>query len=310
VSVTGTTQDRGGRFRTTRGGGRSGRRPPDSADGPVAGAEVSSAPHRSASTWVERVVAGPRPAGRRGRFGLVWFVVAAAAAAIGLLALALVFAAVAGVAALQTVAAWTRDRKPPVQLVAGAVAVALPLAAAFGIALVGALTLVAVAAALVAAMLADLPARRARRAGRPPVLALAGLTLRCGLFPGLVAASAVLVARTDTTAFFILLILVSVYEVGSYLVGTGAASRVEGPLAGMAAAMVLTFALSVFQFGPFDSTAAWVFGGLVVVTAPLGPIVASTLAPDASVAGPGLRRLDSWMLAAPLWAWMLWGYMS
>jgi hypothetical protein len=259
--------------------------------------------------WVERVLGGEQPAGPRGRLGVLWFVVAVAASALGLWAVAALFAGVAGVAALQTVAAWRRARRPQVQFVAGSTAALLPLAAAFGIALVGAVALLGVVAAVVASVVARAAMPRGRPA-RPGVLVLAGITLRCGFFPGVGAAAAVLVARTDMTAFVVLLVLVSGYEVGDYLVGTGAGSRVEGPLAGMVAVMVLTFALSVFQFGPFDSLGAWVFGGLVAVAAPLGGILGAMLVPTAAVVGPGLRRLDAWLVVSPLWAWLLWGYVG
>jgi len=194
-----------------------------------------------------------------------------------------------------------------VQLVAGLIGVALPLAAAFGAALVGLVALVAVLACLIAAVATT---RGRSRRGRPVALAVAGVTLRSGFFTGVGAASAVLVARTDTVGFVVLLVLVSAYEVGDYLVGTGASTPIEGPLAGMAAVAVLTFALSVFQLGPFDSQAAWVFGGMVAATAPLGTFLGSALVPAASAGGPGLRRLDAWLVAGPAWAWMLWSYLG
>jgi hypothetical protein len=142
------------------------------------------------------------------------------------------------------------------------------------------------------------------------VLGLGGVVVRAGILPGLVAASAVLVARTDVTTFVVLLLLISGYEMGDYLVGTGAGSRIEGPAAGIAAVLVLTFGVAVYQLGVLDTTAAWVFGGLVAATAPLGPLVAAALVPTATAVGPALRRLDSWIVTGPLWAWMLWDYTS
>lgn len=262
----------------------------------------------ASGSWVERVMAGEPVSRRRGRLGVLWFLLAVVAAALGLFAVALLFAVVAGVAGLQTSAAWQRVRKRPVQLVAGAGAFAIVLAGALGTALVGLLAILFVVAAVVAAALD--PARQGARSRRPPgVVAVAGLAVRCGYFTALGAAGAVAVARIDGTAFVVLLVLVSAYEAGDYLVGTGAGTPVEGPLAGIAAVAVLTFALSVFQLGPFDTRAAWVFGGLVAVLAPLGSIIASTLVPTAAAGGPALRRLDSWILVGPVWAWMLWGYL-
>ena len=68
--------------------------------------------------------------------------------------------------------------------------------------------------------------------------------------------------------------------------GTGAGGVVEGPIAGIAAVLVLTFAEAVFQLGPFDARAAWVFGGLVAALAPLGAPLASALAPAADAPCP------------------------
>ena len=78
----------------------------------------------------------------------------------------------------------------------------------------------------------------------------------------------------------------------------------------MAAVLVLTFTEAVFQLGPFDARAAWVFGGLVAVLAPLGAPLASALAPASTAKVPALRRLDAWLLVAPVWCLLLWDYLS
>jgi hypothetical protein len=134
--------------------------------------------------------------------------------------------------------------------------------------------------------------------------------VRTWALPAVAAASVTAIARADLGAVTILLVLVSGYEVGDYLVGTGAGGLVEGPIAGIVAVLVLTFAEAVFQLGPFDARAAWVFGGLVAALAPLGAPVASWLAPAADARVPALRRLDAWLLVAPLWCWMLWDYLG
>jgi len=267
-------------------------------------------PFGAAPEWVERVVAGDQPAGPRGRLGVLWFAVAGLAGVVGLFALAVVFAAVAAVAALQCVATWRQARTTQMRAVCAATAGFLPLAAAFGIALVGLVVLVAAMAAVAVAVVTDRGVSDGVDGRRPRVLVLAGIAVRCGIVPGLAAASAVLVARASGSAFFVLLVLISGYEVGDYLVGSGAGSRLEGPIAGMAAVMVLTFGVAVYQLAIFDTAAAWVFGAMVAVTAPLGPIVAATLVPSATAVGPAMRRLDSWLVTAPFWAWMLWDYLG
>jgi hypothetical protein len=49
---------------------------------------------------------------------------------------------------------------------------------------------------------------------------------------------------------------------------------------------------------------------MVAVFAPLGQVVASLALPTAATWVPALRRLDSYILTAPLWAWTLWSYLS
>ena len=111
-------------------------------------------------------------------------------------------------------------------------------------------------------------------------------------------------------ALVVLLILISAYETGDYLMGSEAESIFEGPLSGIAAVMVVTFAEAVFQIGPFETRAGWVFGALVAVLAPLVALLASVLAPTSESAGPALRRLDVWLVVAPVWCWMLSNYLS
>lgn len=251
--------------------------------------------------WVDRLVSGYDLDGPRVRMGVLWFAVALGAAIVGTVAVALLFGLVAGAAALQTVAAWRHVRRRPSRLVAGGGAVVLALAATLGIALTGLATLGMVAGAIAAAVVDP------RRRDAPVVTA--GFTLRSGFLVGLAAASAVFLSRTDTAALITLIVLVSAYEMGDYLVGTGASTPIEGPVAGIAAVLVLTFAVAVFEFAPFESGPAWVFGGLAAALAPLGRFVAPVLAPSADARVPALRRIDSYLLVAPVWAWMLWGYL-
>lgn len=251
--------------------------------------------------WVDRLVSGYDLEGPRVRLGILWFVLAVAAAVAGSVAVALLFGLVAFAAALQTAAAWRRVRRRPSRLVAGVGALAMPVAATLGIGLAGVAALAFAAAAVVAAVVQ--PRRRLH-----PV-AVAGYTLRCGFFVALAAASAVFLARTDAGALATMVVLVSAFETGDYLVGTGAASPLEGPVAGIAAVLVLTFAVAVFEVPPFESGSAWVFGGFVAVLAPLGRFLAPVLAPSADARVPALRRLDSYLLVTPIWAWMLWQYL-
>jgi hypothetical protein len=72
-------------------------------------------------------------------------------------------------------------------------------------------------------------------------------------------------------------------------------------VAGIAAIIVITFIVSTLSISAFDFGQAWLFGGLVAILAPLGQLFASALLPTAGAPASGLRRLDSLLLAAPVW---------
>ncbi len=253
------------------------------------------------SPWIQRFVAGYMTEGPRVRMGIVWFVAVVVAAAVGMVAVAVLFGALAGVAAIQTASSWRRTGYKVNPLIAGISAALIPLGATLGIGLAGVAALLVVGVSLVASVIDS--------DRNTSVVVRTGVLVRSSFFVGLAAGAAVLIARTDAAALVTLLVLVSGYEVGDYLVGTGANNPVEGPVAGIAAVLVLTFAISVFEFAPFETGSAWVFGGLATALAPLGPFVASALVPAADAPVPALRRLDSWLLVAPIWMWMLWSYL-
>jgi hypothetical protein len=259
----------------------------------------------TSGTAASRYAYIPKVDGPHGRLGLLWIVAAGLACVAGTLGVGLLFTAVAAVAALQTSVAWHRAGHDDDRLVAGGAAALVGLASIAGTALAGVAMVVGVVVSVVAAATAGTAGRRV-----DPVLVRSGLTIRTWLLPALAAVSVTAIARQDLGAFVILLVLVSGYEVGDYLVGTGASGMVEGPIAGIAAVLVLTFTEAVFQLGPFDARAAWVFGGLVAALAPLGAPLASLLAPAADARLPALRRLDAWLVLAPVWCWLLWDYLS
>jgi hypothetical protein len=66
---------------------------------------------------------------------------------------------------------------------------------------------------------------------------------------------------------------------------------------------VVTFTIALLRVPPFEAGDAWVFGGLTAVLAPMGQLAASLILPSAVAKAPALRRLDSLLLLAPLWAW-------
>ena len=97
----------------------------------------------------------------------------------------------------------------------------------------------------------------------------------------------VLLTRLDQGSAIALLLLVSAYETGDYLVGSGARNPYEGPVAGIAAITVVTFIVSTLSISAFDVGQAWLFGAAVAVLAPLGQLFASALLPAAGA--PGVR---------------------
>jgi hypothetical protein len=240
--------------------------------------------------------------GPKVRLGALWFLAALAAVALGPPLVAGLFAAVAAVAALQTSFARRRGPVRPVRLVSGIVALGLPLVALAGSRAVGAALIVAVGLALASPRLAAL-GDRTPPGGRVAPVGVAAATLAAGMWVGLAGASVVLVRRASLAAAVVLLVLVAAYEVGDYLVGTGAANVVEGPAAGMIGLLVMTFTVSLLRPAPLhDVTTVWVLGVLTALACPLGQLLATSLLPSGGAHAPALRRLDSWLLAAPLWA--------
>ena len=181
----------------------------------------------------------------------------------------------------------------PNQIVAGAMAGGIALGACLGAGGAGLGILGGTAAALAVAV-TDAKSRK------PVVVAEAGWTIQCALPVGLAAASMVLLTRLDQGSAIALLLLVSAYETGDYLVGSGARTPYEGPVAGIAAISVVTFIVATFGISAFDVGQAWRFGAVVAILAPLGQLFASAVLPTAAAAPAScLRRLDSFCSRVP-----------
>jgi len=229
------------------------------------------------------------------RLGMLWFVAAAVALAAGPLVTALLYGGAAAIAGAQTARAWRRRQARPNELVAAGIAGAMGLGACLGAGGAGLGLLAGVGVAVVVAV---------GDAGSPHrTLADAGLTIQCALFPGLAAMSMVLLARLDQGSAIALLLLVSAYETGDYIVGSGSRNPYEGPAAGLSAIVVVTFIVSTLPISTLSFGEAWLFGGAVAVLAPAGQLLASALLPAAAAPASSLRRLDSLLLTAPLWCW-------
>ena len=150
--------------------------------------------------------------------------------------------------------------------------------ATWGVASMG---LAIVAVTVVALAVAVVGSRVPRR-----LFEAAGTTLQCGLPAGVGAAGVVLTLRLEIGAAVTLVLLVAAYEVGDYLVGSGASSSIEGPIAGIVAMAAICSAIAVLRVPPFDGGAVFVFGGFAALGCPLGQVVGQRAAAPRRRAGP------------------------
>jgi hypothetical protein len=234
--------------------------------------------------------------GPRVRLGIAWFVAEMAAAVVGVLGLAALFAVTAGVAALQTALCLRKAGARPHRYVAGAAAAALPLAAAVTTGMLGLAILVFAGVAVFVGF-----SSAAVHKGVDP-FAVAGDTIRAGLFVGFAAANVVVCARFSLGGAIALLLIVAAYETGDYIIGSGAANPFEGPVAGATTIVVVTFAIAAVGVKPFVFPDAFALGAMAAVLCPLGQLAGSLILPANDAPASALRRLDSLLLLAPAWA--------
>lgn len=228
-----------------------------------------------------------------GRLGLAWAAVTAAATFAGPAWLAVWLAVVAFTGACQSAKVWRDRHERPMPIVSACTAAGLPVAAGFGLT-----SLTGVAAAAVAVSLGT----RLWSQTKAPARDVA-LTLALGIPLGLAASAPVLLRHIGVQAPLLLLAYAAVYDAGAYLVGTGASSPWEGPVAGITALVPLTIFSAVVFVPPFSGIAPLVLGVVAGVCAPLGPLAGSALLGDGKADVPGLRRLDSLLVLGPVWAW-------
>ena len=233
--------------------------------------------------------------GPRVRLGIAWFVLALAGIVGGSLTTGLVYGGAAAIAAAQTARIWRKQQARPAETMAAGGALLVAMGAAFGAGGAGLALLGAVGLAFVGAA--------GDTTSRNPRIADVGWTLQAALPTAVVAMSMVLLARLDQGSAVALLLLVSAYEAGDFLIGSGASNPYEGPAAGAAGIVVITFIVSTLPISTLSFGQAWLLGGAVVLLAPAGQLLASALLPSATAPASALRRLDSLLLAAPLWAW-------
>jgi hypothetical protein len=235
--------------------------------------------------------------GPRIRLGFLWFLglVAAIGAetATDLPFLAVVYGGAAGFAGWQAAREWRKRGTGAVPWAAAAIGAALGLAGSQDPRTVGIVVLVAIPVAAIAG-LADEQAREALPGN-------IGLTLQSGLFVGLAAATVPLAWGVKPAAAIGLILLVSAYEVGDYVVGSGSLNPFEGPIAGILAVAAVMLPLYAVQLPPIDSETFLTYGLIVAVGCPLSQIAGSAVLPWSDAPAPALRRLDSLLLTGPIW---------
>lgn len=241
--------------------------------------------------------------GPRVRVGILWAAAATGALVVGPLALGAAMAATAASAAAQTCSSWRASSRRPSRTAAIVPAALLPLGAAFGFASLAAAILVGAGAAVLL-WRQDLVFVRRRAAASGIAVAVPDLrhSVLIGFACGAAAAAPVLLAheRTGPVAF-VLLAYAFVFDASAYLIGSGARSRWEGPAAGVTAIGSVTIAVAALLVPPFRGFTPVILGALAMLTAPIGPLVATLLLGDRSAPAPALRRLDVLFVLGPLW---------
>jgi hypothetical protein len=235
--------------------------------------------------------------GPRIRLGVAWFLVAFAGLVASPYSTAAVYGVAAGLAARQIVRAW-RAASWQADLAIGLAA--LPAVAALGGTMPAAAALAVVA--LVALVAACVPegGGAGRLEGATGRVAAAGI-LAVAVVPGIAAASMVLIRHESLQAAVVLLLMASAYEAGDYIVGSGSSNFVEGPMAGVAMSILIAFPMTLVLVQPFDRAGASLLA-FAAASCPVGQLMASALLPRPGAHAPALRRIDTLLVLAPLWA--------
>jgi hypothetical protein len=236
--------------------------------------------------------------GPRITLGIGWFLLEIVAMAARRYGVAVLFAATGAFASLQTAIAWRKAGARPHRVVAGAGAAVIAFSGAIATEFVGVAILGFVAAALFVAYSA---AAATRRPNAHP-LDDAAFTIRCGLFTGFAAGCVAITARYSLTAAVGLVLVVAAYEIGDYIVGSGANNPYEGPVAGATAIVVVMFAITAIGLKPFVFPGSFALAALAATLCPAGQLTASAILPSADAPAGALRRIDSLLLLAPVWA--------
>jgi hypothetical protein len=236
--------------------------------------------------------------GPRIRLGLCWFALCLAALVVGPWGVAFLYSSTAAFAATQSARAWRKGGGRPHWQFAGIGAALVGLCGAVTTQLVGVAILGFVAASV---FLASSEGATSKRRNVHPIHD-ASYTVRCGLIAGFAASCVAITARFSLTAAVGLIFIVAAYEIGDYIVGSGARNPFEGPVAGATAIVVTTFAITAIGLKPFVFPGSFALAGLAAILCPMGQLTASLILPKVDAPASALRRIDSLLLLAPIWA--------
>jgi hypothetical protein len=232
--------------------------------------------------------------GPRVRLGVAWAAITAVALVAGPVATAIVFAGVALAAAGQACRTWRTHpmAERPYRPIAVGGAVVCALAAPAGP--------IAIAAAAACAAVAALAASQLRWGRRDWS---AKTTIAIAVLIGIGAAAVPLLrdrlGLVPTAAF---VAWVHAVDASTFIVGSGAGRRWEGIVAGAATAGAVGLAVAAVLVPPFRGASPWILAALPAVLVPLGTIAGTLLLGRDEAPVPGLRRLDGFLVAGPVWA--------
>ena len=251
-------------------------------------AQLAKMRAKSGNRWrVHYDIEGPRV-----RLGLLWFVGAMVALALGTVGVALYFGLAFAAAAAHTARTWRARGLPVEPRVALVGVVVVVAAAALGPQAMGIALLVVTAGTVIWATVGPSPSGP---------MAGTGIILQAALPTAVAGGCLVLLADREVWAVIALVLLASAYETGDFLIGSGSANAVEGPVAGAAAVLVMALVVAAAGVPPFGVADAMVLGVVVAPLAFLGQLLASAMLPHSRAFAPALRRVDSLLLAAPIW---------
>lgn len=124
-------------------------------------------------------------------------------------------------------------------------------------------------------------------------------TLLAAAAPTVAAASTVLAARQGLTELATLLVAVCLFDAANFLTGNGRTGWPIGSICGALTVGVFAIMVAAVVVPPFSGHKPWILLGLVAGLAPAGVVLSAMV--NARRPVPALRRLDSLVLAAPVW---------